>query len=124
MASSPMTSWQIDGERMEPVTDFLFLGSKMTVGCDCSHEIKRYLLLGRKAMTHLDSVLKGRNITLLTQIFQVGLSTKELMLSNYGIEEDLRFPQTANNSIQSILMEINTEYSLEKLLLKLHSLAT
>ena len=124
MASSPMTSWQIDGERMEPVTDFLFLGSKMTVGCDCSHEIKRYLLLGRKAMTNLDSVLKGRNITLLTQIFQVGLSTKELMLSNYGIEEDLRFPQTANNSIQSILMEINTEYSLEKLLLKLHSLAT
>ena len=122
MASSPMTSWQIDGEKGEAVTDFIFLGT--TADGDCSIEIKRYLLLGRKAMTNLDSVLKGRNITLLTQIFQVGLSTKELMLSNYGIEEDLRFPQTANNSIQSILMEINTEYSLEKLLLKLHSLAT
>ena len=80
MASSPITSWQTDGERMELVTDFLFLGSKMSVGSDCSHEIKRHLLLGRKTMTNLDSVLKSRDITLLTQVFPVGLRTEELML--------------------------------------------
>ena len=65
MASSPYTSWQIDGEEMETVTDFIFLGSKITVDSDCSHEIKRCLLLGRKAMTNLDSILKSRDITLL-----------------------------------------------------------
>ena len=67
MASSPITSWQIDGETMETVTDFIFVGSKITVDNDCSHEIKRRLLLGRKAMTNLDSVLK-RDITLPTKI--------------------------------------------------------
>ena len=64
MASGPITSWQIDGETMEPVTDFIFLGSKITSDGDCSHEIKRHLLLGRKAMTNLDSILKSRDITL------------------------------------------------------------
>ena len=68
MASSPITSWQIDGETMETVTDFLFLGSKITVGGDCSHEIKRCLLLGSKAVTNLDSVLKSRDITLPTKV--------------------------------------------------------
>ena len=71
MASSPITSWQIDGETMETVTDFIFLGSKITVDGDCSHEIKRCLLLVRKAMTNLDSILKSRNITLPTKVCQV-----------------------------------------------------
>ena len=66
MASGPITSWQIDGETMETVTDFIFLGSKITADGNCSHEIKRHLLLGRKAMTNLDSKLKSRDITLLT----------------------------------------------------------
>ena len=68
MASSPITSWQIDGETMKIVTDFSFLGSKITAECDCSHEIKRCLLLGRKAMGNLDSILKSRDITLLTVV--------------------------------------------------------
>ena len=67
MASSPITSWQIDWEKVETVTDFLFLGSKITADCDCSCEIKRCLLLGRKAMSNLDSILKGGDITLLTK---------------------------------------------------------
>ena len=67
-ASSPITSWQIDGETMETVTDFIFLGSKITADGDCSQEIKRHLLLGRKAMTHLDSILKSRDITLPTKV--------------------------------------------------------
>ena len=67
MVSGPITSWQIDGETMETVTEFLFLGSKITADGDCSHEIKRCLLLGRKAMTNLDSILKSREITLLTK---------------------------------------------------------
>ena len=67
MAPGPITSWQIDGETMETVTDFLFLGSKITAGGNCSHEIKRRLLLGRKAMTNLDSILKSRDITLRSQ---------------------------------------------------------
>ena len=71
MASSPITSWQIEGEKVEAVTDFLFLGSKVTGDGDCSHEIRRQLLLGRKAMTNLDSVLKGRDITLLTEVCKV-----------------------------------------------------
>ena len=71
MASSPITSWQIDGETMETVTDFIFLGSKITADGDCSHEIKRYSLLGRKAMTNLDSILKSRDITLLTKVHLV-----------------------------------------------------
>ena len=68
MGSSPITSWQIDGEKVETVTGFLFLGSKITVDSDCSHEIKRSLLLGRKAMANLDSVLKNRDITLPTMV--------------------------------------------------------
>ena len=68
IASSPITSWQIDGETMETVTGFIFLGSKITANGECSHEIKRRLLLGRKAMTNLDSVLKSRDITLLTKV--------------------------------------------------------
>ena len=68
MASSPITSWQIDGETMEIVTDFIFLGSKITADGDCSHEIKRCLLLGRKALTNLDRILKSRDITLLTNV--------------------------------------------------------
>ena len=71
MASGPITSWQIDGETMETVTDFIFLGSKITVNGDCSHEIKRCLLLGRKAKTNLDSVLKSIDITLLTKVHLV-----------------------------------------------------
>ena len=71
MASRPITSWQIDGETMETVTDFIFLGSKITIAGDCSHEIKRHLLLGRKAMTNLDSILKSREIILPTKVHLV-----------------------------------------------------
>ena len=71
MASSPITSWQIDGETMETVTDFIFLGSKITADGDCSHEIQRGLLFGRKTMTHLDSILKCRDITLVTKVLLV-----------------------------------------------------
>ena len=105
MASSPVTSWQIDGETMETVTDFIFLDSKITVDGDCSCEIKRRLLLGRKAMTNRGSILKSRDITLLTKVhivkamvfpvviygydnWTIKLSTKELMLSNTGVGED------------------------------------
>ena len=104
MAPSPITSWQIDGEIVETVADFIFLGSKITADGDCSHEIKRHLLLGRKVMTNLDSILKSRDITLPTKglssqsyVFSsidvsVGLyrklSTKELMLLNCGVGED------------------------------------
>ena len=104
-ASVPMTSWQIDGETMETVRDFIFWGSKNTADGDCSHEVKRRLLLGRKAMTNLDSVLRSRDITLLTKVrvvksygffsshvwMWVGLrklSAKELMLLNCGAGED------------------------------------
>ena len=71
MASGPITSWEIDGETVETVSDFMFLGSKITVGGDCSHEIKRLLLLGRKIMTNLDSILKSRDITLPTRVHLV-----------------------------------------------------
>ena len=71
MASGPTTSWQIDGETVETVTDFIFLGSKITADGDCSHEIKRHLLLGRKAMTNLDSILKSKDIILLTKVHLV-----------------------------------------------------
>ena len=71
MACGPITSWQIDGQTMETVTDFIFLGAKITADGDCSHEIKRCLLLGRKAMTNLDSILKSRGITLLTKVHLV-----------------------------------------------------
>ena len=71
MASGPITSWEIDGETVETVTDFIFMGSKITAVGDCSHEIKRHLLLGRKAMTNLDSILTSRDITLLTKVHLV-----------------------------------------------------
>ena len=84
MASSPITSWQIDGEKMETVTDFIFLGSKITAAGDCSHEIKRYLLLGREAMPNLDSILKSRDITLLTKVHLIkAMVFPEIM---YGCE--------------------------------------
>ena len=105
MASGPITSWEIDGEIMETVRDFTFLGSKITAHGDCSHEIKRHLLLGRKAMTNLDSILKSRDITLPTKVHLVKamvfpvvmygceldirkLSAEELMLLNCGVGED------------------------------------
>ena len=103
MASGPITSWQIDGETMETVTDFIFLGSKITADGDCSHEIKRCLLLGRKAVTNLGSILKSRDITLLTKVRivkatvfpvvmyeceTIKLGAEESMLLNCGVGED------------------------------------
>ena len=106
MASSPITSWQIDGETVEIVSDFIFLGSQITADGDCSHEIKRCLLLGREVMTNLDSILKSRGITFPTKVclvkamvfpvvmygcgnWTIGkLSAKELMLLNCGVGED------------------------------------
>ena len=84
MASSPITSWQIEGEKVETLTDFIFLGSKITADCDCSHEIKRSLLLGRKAMTNLDSILKSRDITLLTKVHPVKAMVFPVVM--YGCE--------------------------------------
>ena len=84
MASDPVTSWQIDGEAMETVTDFTFLGSKTTADGDCSHEIKRCLLLGRKAMTNLDSILKSRDITLPTKVHLVKAMVLPIVM--YGCE--------------------------------------
>ena len=83
MASSPITSWQIEGEKVEVVTDFLFLGSKMTADGDCSHEIRRHLLLGRKAMTNLDSVLKSKDITLPTEVHIVKAMIFPVVLHRY-----------------------------------------
>ena len=105
MASSPITSWQIDGETVETVSDFIFLGSKITIDGDCGHEIKRHLLLGRKVMTNLHSIFKSRDITLVTRVHLVNtrvfpvvmygckswtikLSAEELMLLNCGVGED------------------------------------
>ena len=85
MVSSPITSWQIDGETMETVTDFTFLGSKVTADGDCSHEIKRCLLLGRKALTNLDSVLESRDITLLTKVHLVKAVVFPVIM--YGCEK-------------------------------------
>ena len=136
MASGPITSWQIDGETVRTGADFNFLGSKITADGDCSHEVKRHLLLGRKVMTNLDSILKSRDITLPTKVHLVKamifpvvmygceswamrkLSTEELMLSSRGVRELLRLPWTARRSNQSILKEISPEYSLEGLMLK------
>ena len=84
MSSGPITSWQIDGEIMETVTDFIFLGSKITANGDCSHEIKRLLCLGRKAMTNLDNILKSRNITLSTKIHLVKAMVFPVVM--YGCE--------------------------------------
>ena len=84
MGSGPITSWQIDGETMQAVTDFIFLGSKITADADCSHEIKRCLLLGRKSMTNLDSILKSRDITLPTKVYLVKATVFPVVM--YGCE--------------------------------------
>ena len=84
MASGPITSWQIDGKTMETVTEFIFLGSRITADGDCSHEIKRYLLLGRKATTNLDSILKSRDITLPTKVHLVKAMVFPVVI--YGCE--------------------------------------
>ena len=94
MASGPISSWQIEGEKVEALTDFIFLGSKIITDGDCSHEIQRHLLLGRKPMINLDSILKSRDITLPTKVSLIKLwffqymSAKELMLLNCGVGED------------------------------------
>ena len=138
MESGPITSQQIDGETVEKVTDFNFLGSKITANGDCSHEIKRRLLLRRKAMTNLDSILKSRDITLLTKVHLVKAMDFPVLMYGYEswtIKKSeqwridafelwcwrrlLRVPWTARRSDQSILKEINPEYSLEGLMLKL-----
>ena len=132
MASGPITSWEIDGETVEIVSDFILGGSKITADGDCSHEIKRRLLLGRKVMTNLDSIFKSRDITLLTKV--------HLVKAMYGCESWaikkverrridafelwcwrrlLRVPWTVRRSNQSNLKEICPEYSLEGLMLKL-----
>ena len=138
MASGPIASWQINGETMETLTDFIFWGSKITADGDCSHETKRHLFLGRKAMTNLDSILKSRDITLLTKVHLVKAMVFRVVM--YGCESWtikkaehqridafelwcwrrlLRVLWTARRSNQSILMEINPEYALEELMLKL-----
>ena len=83
MESDPITSWQIDEETMETMTDFIFLGSKITADGDCSHEIKRHLLLGRKAMTNLDSILKRRDITLLTKVHIIKAMVFPVVMQGY-----------------------------------------
>ena len=138
MASSPNTSWQIEGETMETVRDFIFLGSKITADGDCSHEIKRSLLLRRKVMTNLDSILKSRDITLPIKVhldkaivFSVVMygyecwaikNSEHLRIDAFELwcwRRLLRIPWTARRSNQSILREISPEYSLEGLMLKL-----
>ena len=138
VASSLIISGQTDEETMETVTDFIFLGSKITSDGDCSHEIKRCLLLGRKAMTNLDSVLKSRDITLLTKVHTVKAMVFPVVMyrcESWTIKKAehwridafelwcwrrlLRVPWTARRSNQAILKEINPEYSLEGLMLKL-----
>ena len=122
MASGPITSWQIDGET---VANFIFLGSQITADGDCSHEIKRRLLLGREVMTNLDSILKSRDITLLTKVHLVKamvfpvVKYEELMLLNWCWRRLLRVPWTARRSNQSILKEISPGCSLEGMMLKL-----
>ena len=138
IASGPITSWQIDRETVEKMRDFIFLGCKITADGDCSHEIKRCLLLGRKVMTSLDSILKSRDITLPTKVHLVKTIVSPVVI--YGCESWtvkiaehrrtdafelwcwrrlLRVPWTARRSNQSILKEISPEYSLEGLMLKL-----
>ena len=138
MASSPIISWQIDGETMETVTDFILGGSKITVDDDCSHEIKIRLLLGRKAMTNLDSIFKSRDITLPTKVHLVKAMVFPVVMSGceswttkraehrridafelWCWRRLLRVPWTARRSNQSILKEVSPEYTLEGLMLKL-----
>ena len=130
MAFGPISSWQIDGKAMETVTDFIFLGFKITADSDYSHEIKRCLFLGRKAMTNLDSILKSRDITLLTKVCLVKVMVFLVVMYVYeswtikkaehqriGAFElwcwrrVLRFPWTARISNQSILQDISPDYS-------------
>ena len=129
MPSSPTTSWQIDEETVETVTYFIFLGSKITADGDCSHEIKRPLSLGRKAMTNLDSILKSKNIILLTKVHIVKATVFPVVMNGYEswtIKRSecrrtaafklwcwrrlFRFPWSSGRSNQSILEEINSEY--------------
>ena len=138
MAPDPITSWEIDGETVETVSNFIFWGSRITEDGDCSHEIKRHLLLGRKVMTNLDNILKSRDITLPTKVHLVKAMVFPVVM--YGYESWtvrkaehqrinafevwcwrrlLRVPWTARRSNQSILKEISSEYSLEGLMLKL-----
>ena len=134
MASSPITSWQIDGEPMETATVFIFLGFKITAYGDCNHGIQRGLLLGKKVMTNLDSMLKSRDITLLTNVclvkamvFLVVTCGCVIWIEHQRIDafelwcwrKLLRVPWTARRSNQSILKEISPEYSLEGPMLKL-----
>ena len=138
MASGPITSWQIDGETVETVTDFIFLGSKITADGDCSHEIKRCLLLGRKAMTSLDSILKSRDSTLPTKVHLVKAMVFPVIMyrcKSWTMKKAeyqridafelwcwrrlLRVPWIARRSNQSFLQEVSPEYSLEGLMLKL-----
>ena len=138
MPSGPVTSWQIDGEKMETVTDFLFLGSKIILDGDFSHEIKRHLLLGRKAMTNLDSTLKSRDIIWLAKVHLVKAMVFPVVMygcKNWTIKKGecqridafelwcwrrlLRVTWTARRSNQSILKEISPGCSLEGLMLKL-----
>ena len=138
MASGPITSWQIDGKTMETVTDFIFLGSKVIADGDCSHEIKRCLLLGRKVMTNLDSMFKSTDITLPTKVHLVKAMVFPIVMYtcvSWTIKKAdhqrtdafelwcwrrlLRVPWTARRSIQSILKEISLGCSLEGLMLKL-----
>ena len=138
MASCPITSWQIDGETMETVRNFIFLGSKITADGDCSHKIKRRLLPGRKAMTNLDNILKSRVITLPTKFHLVKAMVFPVVMygcQNWTIKKaehqgiyafDLwcwkrlfRVARTARRSSQTILKIVNPEYSLEGLMLKL-----
>ena len=109
MASSPITSWQIEGEKVEIVTDFLFLGSKITTDDDCSHEIRRRLLLGRKAMTNLDSVLKSRDITLLTKV-RYGLPSGHVQLWELDHKEGRGLK---NWCLQTVMLEKTPESSLD-----------
>ena len=141
MAFGPITSWQIDGKTMETVTDFIFLGSKISADGGCSHEIKRHLLLGRKAMTNLDVILKSRDITLLTKVHLVKAMVFPVVMyrcESWIIKKAecqridgfelwcwrrlLRAPWAARRSNQSILKEISPECSLEGLMLKLELL--
>ena len=138
MASGPITSWEIDRETVETVSDFIFLGSKITADGDCSHEIKRHLLLRRKVLTNLDSILKSRDITLPTKVCLVKALVFPVV--TYGCESWtikkakcrridafemwwwerlLRVPWTARRSSQSILKELNPKYPLKGLMLKL-----
>ena len=138
MASGPITSWEIDGETVETVIDFIFLGYKITADGDCSHEIKRCLLLGRKAMTNLDSILKSRDTILPIKVSVVKAMMFPVVMYRYDSctikraecrrndtfelwcwRRLLRVPWTARTSSQSILKEINPKYSLEGLMLKL-----